>query len=346
MQETILRSTLRAFLKAFGFLLGLGVGIWLIAAMFSGLGEKAGTITLNTKYVPEILPNAAGERKELSKHAPVILQLNIAGVIGTEFFNGEMVRQQLIESREGQLKDGRVKALLLHINSPGGTVTDADIIYRAIKNYKERYKVPVYAYVDGICASGGYYIACAADKIYATDTSLIGSIGVITPPLFNFHKLVDKIGVQALTLFAGKGKDDLDPWRPWEPGEQDHLQAIIDAYYKHFAELVVASRPTIASQKLVDDYGAKIFTATHAREYGLIDTADASLDQTLTALTHAIGIQGQEYQVLQLQSKNWFRELFQERWNTGGPVVHQIDWGDGLPAKLRGRFLYLYRPEK
>src|SRR5690606_9333623 len=135
---------------------------------------------------------------------------------GTESFNMNTFRAQLMESREGIFEKSPVVALLLHIQSPGGTVIDADGIYRAIKAYKAQHNIPVYAYVDGLCASGGMYIAAAADKIFASDVSLIGSVGVISPPTFNFTKTMEKLGIEALTLSAGIGKDDLNPFRPWK----------------------------------------------------------------------------------------------------------------------------------
>ncbi|MFI5264393.1 MAG: S49 family peptidase, partial [Candidatus Kapaibacterium sp.] len=93
-----------------------------------------------------------------------------------------------VESQEGDFKNNRVKGILLYMDTPGGYSTDSDTIYRLLMEYKKQYKVPIYAYVDGLCASGGMYIAITADKIMASDTSLIGSIGVIAPTFMNFTK--------------------------------------------------------------------------------------------------------------------------------------------------------------
>jgi protease-4 len=282
----------------------------------------------------------------MDSSSPVILQLNIHGIIGTDQLNQSTVAQQLVESREGLLKNDRVKAILLHINTPGGTVSDADGIYRLLKNYRTNYQVPIYAYVDGLCASGGMYIASAADKIYATESSLIGSVGVLSPSLFNFHGLIEKLGVQSMTLSAGKGKDALDPWRPWRDGEQDQLQGIIHSYYQQFVDIVATGRPTIDREKLIGEYGAGIFTAAKAAEQGFVDNAAASRSQVLNELAADIDIVDDQYQVVQLESKNWLKELFTARLNAFQPqtIVHQVDMGDGLPTKLRGQFLYLYHP--
>ena len=103
------------------------------------------------------------------------------------------MRKMLTESREGTFKDDRVKAILLDINSPGEHGHYANGMYRALKEYKQKYKVPIIAYVDGLCASGGMYVAAAADEVYASDVSLIGSIGVITPSFFNVYKALKNL---------------------------------------------------------------------------------------------------------------------------------------------------------
>ena len=179
-------------------ILGLFIGFFIILLVLNIVQSAESTPT--AFYEVEVRPNANGVRKMLSKSSPVVLKLNIEGTIGGELLNTRSVNEILVESREGALKGDRVKAIILAINSPGGTVNDADGIYRAILNYKKRYEVPVYVFVDGLCASGGMYIAASADKIYSTDTSLIGSVGVLTGPFLNASNLMEKIGLYALTL--------------------------------------------------------------------------------------------------------------------------------------------------
>src|SRR5690606_21186383 len=159
---------------------------------------------------------------------------------------------------------------------PGGTMDDADGIYRTLQEYKTRFKVPVIAYVDGICASGGLFIACAADEIYASDVSLVGSVGVLTPPFINVSQLMEKIGVNALTIYAGKGKDNLDPLRPWREGEDKNIQDIIKYYYASFVDLVIKNRSQVSRDALIQEYGAKIFPANEAARIGFIDGVENS----------------------------------------------------------------------
>ncbi len=273
MRESIVHASLRTFFVSLCWVIGIATGIFLIMLLFS-LAETTET-TPSADFTADVAPNAEGERKILSKNAPVILKVNIDGTIGEMGLTQQKIEKLLIESREGNLKNDRVKAILLNINTPGGTVNDADGIYRALNNYKKRHNVPVYAFVDGMCASGGMYVASAADKIYATDVSLIGSVGVIAPSYYNLTDLLQKVGVQTLTISAGKGKDELNPLRPWKEGEDAQVKELINYYYGYFVDIVTKARPKLTKDKLVADYGASIFPAQKAQEYGYIDKAGA-----------------------------------------------------------------------
>lgn len=346
MRESIFFTSLRAFFSVLFGVLGLAIGLVLLIIIMGSFSVTSDSEPeISYKYAASIQPNAVGVRKALSSSAPVILKLNISGVIGMEHLNQQGIRQQLIESRERAFKDDRVKAILLNIDSPGGTVGDADGIYRAIKAYKEKYKVPVYAFVDGICASGGMYVASAADKIYASDVSLIGSVGVISPPFLNFSQLIDKVGVQSLTLYEGKGKDNLNPLRPWRKDEDENLKEVIAYYYNSFVDIVTASRPNLDKTKLINVYGAEIYPAQLAKEYGYIDESGYSYGDALKLLAQHIGIDDDYYQVVELQSTSWFAELFRsEPGILKGRVTHQIVLTPEMDPKLQNQFLYLYRP--
>lgn len=343
MRDSIFYSALRSFFTALFGIIGLGLGfipvlVILIALFTSSESEP------EAKFSVKVAPNAEGVRKNMSKDSPAILKLNIVGVIGGEELNMKNVRQMLVESREADLKNNRVKAIMLYIESPGGTVVDADGIYHALKAYKEQYKVPVYAYVDGLCASGGMYVACAADKIYASETSIIGSIGVIAPSFINVSSLLDKIGVSSLTLFAGKGKDDMNPMRPWVPGEQASFESLIKNYYKQFIDIVTSNRP-IDKKKLVDEYGANVFPAKQAADYGYVDGSGISYNDALKLLLKKLSINDDYYQVVEMENKTWYNTLF----NSESPVFtgrikHQIQLTPELDPALVNKFLYLYQP--
>lgn len=346
MRESILLASIRSFFVTLFGAAGILIGFFVVAAMFGAFSiTQEGTPELTYKYTPSVSPNASGIRKVEASTAPVILKLNIDGVIGLDSLKRQKVAEILTESRERSFEKDRVKAILLYIDSPGGTVTDADGIYREIKAYKEQYKVPVYAYVDGLCASGGYYIAAAADKIYASNSSLIGSVGVLMPSTMNFSNLMEKIGVQSITLYDGKGKDNLNPFRPWKKGEEDNIQAAINYYYQLFVDIATADRPSLDKNKLVNDYGANVFPAPKAKELGYIDESNATLNTTLKQLAQKIGIEDDYYQVVEMESTSWVSELFKsELGGLKGKITHHIVLTHEISSELSGQYLYLYKP--
>ncbi|MBA3956895.1 MAG: S49 family peptidase [Parachlamydiaceae bacterium] len=346
MRDSIFLSAIRSMMVTLFAVIGFCLGL-IVIGLLTGLWSGKTALEPERIYSQEVVANANGERKAFSSTAPVILRLNIDGAIGLEDLSADSFRRQLMESREGELKDSTIKAILLHINSPGGIAVDADSMYRALKNYKEQYKVPVYAYVDGLCASGGMYIAVAADKIYASEVSLIGSVGVLMPSFLNFTQLMDKIGVQSLTVSAGKDKDELNPLRPWAPGEGDNMKEIVDDFYKVFVDVVVSNRPQIDREKLIKDYGAKIFSATTAKEYGFVDVAGIGYNDALREIVKQVGIEDENYQVVELQHKTWYSELFSKN-NTllHGKIVHEVKLPLEMDTRFNGQFLYMYRPAK
>ncbi|MFN0065421.1 MAG: S49 family peptidase, partial [Chlamydiales bacterium] len=225
------------------------------------------------------------------------------------------IEEMLLDSREDSLKNGRVKGILLVINSPGGSANESNIIYRLLKQYKERYDVPIYSYVNGFCASGGYYIACATDKILANEVSLIGSVGVLGwPPYMNVSDALEKIGVNSKTVFAGKGKDEMNPFRAWKPDEGLSRQQIVDFYYSTFVNIVTENRPNLPEEKLINDYGAEIYPAYLAKEYGYIDESNLLLSDALGLLATASGInEDEKYQVITFKTKSWWKEAIKSQ---------------------------------
>lgn len=345
MRDSIFYATLRAFFISLAAVLGALIALTLLIFGIAALSDSS-TSDPEKVYSLKIAANAEGERKSLSSSSPVILKINISGIIGANQLTHEGIREMLTESREGELKKDRVKAILLHINSPGGTVFDADGIYRSIKAYKEKYHVPVYAIIDGMCASGGYYIAMAADKIYASETSLVGSIGVIMPSFVNVSKLLEKIGVDSLTIYAGKGKDELNPLRPWKEDEGENIKTLVENYYNQFLTVVTENKPEVTRENLINVYGSNVYIAEKAQSQKMIDASGYNLGQTIKELARQIGIEDNFYQVIELKKKTWLYDLFDSDSLAlfKGKVIHQFQFND-LPSNLMNQYLYLYRPE-
>lgn len=302
-RESIFISAIRSFCNAFFTLLGLGACLIVVilgfVLAFGGLsGGAAGQ-----KVIVSIEPDAQGNRTPLPVSAPVILKITLDGIVGTRDLITSNIENLLLESRNGLLKNDRVKGIILHVNTPGGSNLDSYGIYSAIKSFKERYKIPVYAFVDGMCASGGMYICSAADKIYASPISIVGSIGVILGPVLNFYGLMEKWGIQSKVIAKGKNKAMLNPFTSWKPGEDDSLEVITDYLYQQFVDVVVSARPNLNRSKLVNEYGAQVYAAPKGEELGFIDASNASYNGTLKELVAACGIKENEsYQVVELET--------------------------------------------
>ncbi|HSX26313.1 MAG TPA: S49 family peptidase [Chlamydiales bacterium] len=339
-RESIFVSALRSFCRMFFGACGFLLAIFIVCFLYSLVSNAT---TIQEKTTVTYLPDANGVRDGVSLSSPVILQLNIHGIIGEPKMDTSVVQDVLLDSRSGVFKTDRIKGILLHINSPGGTVVDSDNIYRMLMQYKERHKVPIYAYVDGLCASGGMYIACAAEQIYSGPSGIIGSVGVRIGPFFNIYDTMGKVGLQALTITAGLDKDALNPTRPWRAGEEASIKAITDYSYQQFVDLVASSRPRLDKTKLMQEYGAHVFDPVRAQEYGYIDFVNATRDEALLALLKAAQIDtSKTYQVVQLEPKNaWLTALTSECPLFTGKIEHSLDTGG---PKIRDRIAYLYQP--
>lgn len=340
-RESIFFSALRSFASSFMSILGILLAVILV--LFAFLGSMKDSL-LPEPSTPCILPNAKGERKIVSMDAPAILCLRIDGIIGTKDLTGPHIQNILMDSREGILAHDRVKGILLYINSPGGSSIDVDNIYHAIKEYTARYPIPVYAYIEGLCASGGIYLACTAQKIFATSSSIIGSVGVRLGPAFNVAQAMDKLGVKAVTLTEGKDKDMLNPFRNWVDGEDQSLKDILATDYEMFVNIVTSARPNLPKNKLVGEYGAQVFIAKKAQEIGFIDVADATYSSCLKELLQASHIdENKDYQVVELSTpKSFLTDL------SSSSLVNVLAryWGINPDPmfSLRGKILYLYEP--
>lgn len=343
-KPSIFSSSIRSFFNAFFTILGI-IGAFVAAILiFNSLSNG---ITSLDKPTIKVSPDSEGSREILPSTSPVILHLNISGIVGESNLTGHKITNLLLDSQEGILKNKRVKGVLITMNTPGGGAHEADQIYRALMDYKQKYKVPIYTYVEGICASGGMYIAAASDKILASPESLIGSVGVLLGPNFNYAETMQKIGVKALTLTDGKDKDTLNPFRQWKPGEEAHLQKIVSDLYDNFVQIVTRARPQLNKERLIQDYGAKIFIAHEAQEIGFIDDGDSSYNSALKQVVQAAGIpETEKYQVLLIEPQgSIISELAHSKSDLlKGRIKHIFPLGPNISTEMSGKFLYLYTP--
>lgn len=228
---------------------------------------------------------------------PKILLLDLDGVISfkdeTDYARLQKKPSKVVFFGEALRKaeaDPDIVGVIVKINSPGGSVAASDTIYHEIMRFRQKKKVPLSAFIIGIGASGGYYVASAADSIVASPTSVTGSIGVIAMK-FNVEELLLKIGVSEETYKSGRMKDFWLPFRPSTPEEKEMLQNVIDKLFARFVAVVYENRRNLLTEAEVRDLAdGRIFTAGDAVNARLIDQV-AYLDETIDAMKKSLNIE-------------------------------------------------------
>lgn len=185
--------------------------------------------------------------------------------------------------------DDSIKAIVLHVNTPGGGVAASQEIYEAVKRIRDKKKKPIVAAIATVGASGGYYIAAATDKIYANPGSIVGSIGVIAE-WYNYEALVKWAKLKPITFKTGEFKDTGSPVRELTPAEKEYLQGLLDNMYGQFIGAVAEGRKMKPEevQPLAD---GKVWTGQQAKELKLVDEL-ADFQGAIDATAKQIGIKG------------------------------------------------------
>ncbi len=201
---------------------------------------------------------------------PLVTVIELGGVIGAAGPGRKgLFLQRLEKSIEAAFKPGKLSAVALAINSPGGSPVQSRLIYSMIRRLAQEKGVPVLAFIEDVGASGGYILSIAGDEIYADESSIVGSIGVIASG-FGFQSAIEKLGVERRVHTAGKSKSTLDPFKPEDPEDVARLKDILNDLHAQFIELVQSRR----TGKLAEDeeiFSGAFWTAPRAKELGLID---------------------------------------------------------------------------
>lgn len=163
-----------------------------------------------------------------------------------------------------------VAAVALEINSPGGSPVQSALIANRIRALSSEHKIPVYAFCEDVAASGGYWLACAADEIYADENSIVGSIGVISMG-FGFPKTLQKLGVERRVHTSGESKSRNDPFKPEKPEDVAKLKAILDQMHESFRAMVRKRRDGKLKGQDNDLFSGAYWTGAKSLELGLID---------------------------------------------------------------------------
>ncbi|HUL93731.1 MAG TPA: S49 family peptidase [Burkholderiales bacterium] len=194
----------------------------------------------------------------------------LVDVVGVIDARGDASADRVTESLQNAFKNKNTKGVILRINSPGGSPVQAGIIYDEIRRLRGIYpNIPMYAVVEDICASGGYYIAAAADKIYVDKASIVGSIGVIMDG-WGFTGTMEKLGVERRALVSGENKAFLDPFSPVDEKQKRHAQSMLDDIHKQFIDVVKKGRGK-RLKETPDIFSGLLWTGDRSVELGLAD---------------------------------------------------------------------------
>ena len=205
-----------------------------------------------------------GSRTTLGKHTAVV---DVEGVISGE---DQASAERLIKGLNRAFKDSNTAGVVVRINSPGGSPVQAGYVNDEIRRLRAKYpSVPLHAVVEDLCASGGYYIAVAADKIYVDKASIVGSIGVISGG-FGYVGALEKLGIERRVYTAGSNKDFLDAFQPEKPEERQHMQKLLQEVHEQFVKVVREGRGK-RLKETPEMFSGFFWTGERSIELGLAD---------------------------------------------------------------------------
>jgi len=294
-----------------------------------------------TIHLPGGPPSELVETTVHGKSGPKILLLSLDGVLSekpeTELFgSGVSIVARVREELEKARADDSIRALLLRINSPGGTVSASDILYDEILRFKRERDVPVVAQLMGLSTSGGYYVAMAADRVVAQPTTVTGSIGVIFGGV-NLAGLMEKIGVEDQTLVSGSFKDAGSVLRRMSPEERAQLQSVLEDMFSRFVDVVAGGRPKLDEETVRRLADGRIYSGPQALSNGLVDEI-AGIDAAVTIAERAAGLQ-QSRVVTYHRPREFRNNLY-----SASLAAPRFELGirSALPALPSATFLYLW----
>jgi len=255
----------------------------LVAAMVAGCGRNVGWVLKPVSLTEELTETVLRADPGLFVGDKIAL-VDLSGLIVNDrdegiFSGGENPVSLFVEKIDKAQDDPAVKAMVLRINSPGGGVTASDILHRRVKKFREEKKVPVVAVLEDVAASGGYYVACAADTIVAHPTTITGSIGVIVQTV-SFADTMKKLGISADAVTSGPRKDMASPLKPLDLEDRKLIQAMVDEFYGRFVDVVAASRSKLSREQVKALADGRVYTGEQARKLGLVDNL-ADVDEAV-----------------------------------------------------------------
>jgi protease-4 len=319
-----------------------GTSLWKGLALVGTAALLSGCITIN------LLPGAGPlEEKRLSgSGAYKVLMVELSGLISSRDSDGLLEQPnpvaQLKEELTRAAADSKVKALVVRINSPGGTVTASDVLYHELRMFKAKQKIPVIASIMDVGASGGYYVAVAADKIMAHPSSVTGSLGVIMLTV-NARGLLEKIGLEATAVASGPKKDMGSPFRTMTDEERAIFQGVIDTFYQRFLSVIQEGRRNLSTEEIRKLADGRIYSGEQAKALGLVDSV-GYLDDAIELAKRQAGLT--DARVVVYRRPGEYRHNIYSRLLDGGGGWSALS-GLDLMAIVRGgtpQFMYLWMP--
>jgi len=299
------------------------VGVLLALVALTAAGLLGGVVG----YVVGTTSGGAGvsERRISGEGSDKIAVVRIEGVIAREeggdlpFFGGGASSRRIVDFLDRAQRDDAVKAVILDLDTPGGSVVASDEVYQKIQALRAARKVTV-ALMTETAASGGYYIAAGTDYIIADPTTITGSIGVIVA-LPNIQELSRKIGIHTIVFKSGAFKDLGNPNRPITPQEAAIFQGVVDEGYARFVEIVVKGR-RMDRGKVLQLADGRIYTGQQAQRLGLVDSL-GHFPEAVDAAKKRAGLR--EAQVVEYGSPGFLRSLL----GSSGRRLRILAWGAG-----------------
>ena len=286
---------------------------------------------------------AFADRVAIVDVSGMIYNANNTGLLGAGENPVGILSERLDEAR----KDSRVKAVILRVNSPGGTVTATDAMYREVLRFKKDTGKPVVALMMDVAASGGYYLSCSADEIIAYPSTVTGSIGVIFQTM-SFKDGLSRIGIRTEAITSGPNKDVASPLGEMTNEHRAILKSLVSDFYARFTAVVKQTRPKIPADKFAYCTDGRVVSGTEAFTLGLVDEL-GDIDSAFELAKKKAGITAANL-VVYHRKASYAGSVYAQS-PAGPPVaagtqinVAQINLGNGLAAESSG-FYYLWHPE-
>jgi protease-4 len=320
--------------------LGIGLVVLLAVSLLLNLiFFVANSATTSTSLLPDSVPKFSESVVQPGKNTDErIALIYLRGIItGAE---PGTLGETAVDDLKMQLKqagdDSKIRAVVLHIDSPGGEVTASDTIYNAVRRLRE--KKPVVVYMGSLAASGGYYVACGGNWLIANETTFTGSIGVIMQTL-NYQQLIDKVGLQVHTFKSGKFKDMLSGSRPITPEEEQYVNGLVMQTYGKFVGIVAKERNLPEDQLRNGVADGRVVSGKDALDAKLVNQLGEVEDAYVKAMELA---KVPNATVVRYDTPFALAKIFRMLGKSEGKASIEVNLADSLRPKLEaGRLYYL-----